>query len=162
MTSLEEARYMALGGKVRAALVALDRILSGEPEHVEALLLKAWLLLDLRDGESALELSQLATRLRPDSAEARNGLARCLHMLGRNDEALRAAERARACLENEPSSLHVGPVYLTLLWCLREKRMFREALEVAEEGLARCHDSVLAQWASMVEEELAEAEQERC
>ena len=153
---------MAQGGEARAALTALDQILSGEPEHVEALLLKARLLLDLRDGEGALELSQLAIRLRPDSAEARNGLARCLHTLGRDDEALREAERARACLENESSSLHVGPVYLTLLWCLREKRMFKEALEVAEEGLTRCCDSVLAQWASTVEEELAEAERERC
>jgi len=162
VTRLEEARYMALGGEARAALTALEEILSEEPEHVDALLLKARLLLEIRDGEGALELSRLATRLRPGSAEASNGLARCLHKLGRNEEALREAGRARACLENEPSSLHVGPVYLTLVWCFREKRMFKEALEVAEEGLARCYDSVLAQWASTVEEELADAERERC
>ncbi len=162
MTSLEEARYLAAGGELRAALVALDGILSDEPEDVEAVLLKARLLLDLHDGEGALESSELAIRLRPDSAEALNGMARCLHVLGRDDEALQAAERARACLAGEPSSLHVGPVYLTLLWCLREKRMLKEALEVGEEGLARCYDAVLADWASTVEAELAEAEQERC
>jgi len=162
VTSLEEARYLASGGELRTALLAIDQILSAEPEHVEALLLKARLLLDLRDGEAALQWSEATVRLRPDSAEALNGLARCLHVLGRNDEALRAAERARACLEHEPSSLHVGPVYLTLLWCLREERRLGEALEVAEEGLGRCYDSVLAQWASTVEEELAEAEQEGC
>ena len=61
-----------------------------------------------------------------------------------------------------PTRRHVGPVYLTLLWCLREKRQLKEALAVAEEGLGRCYDSVLAQWASTVEEELAEAERERC
>ena len=153
---------MASGGEVRTALLALDGILSAEPEHVEALLLKARLLLDLRDGEGALEWSQATVRLRPDSAEALDGLARCLHVLGRNEEALRTAERARACLEHESNSRHVGPVYLTLLWCLREKRQLKEALAVAEEGLGRCYDSVLAQWASTVEEELAEAERERC
>ena len=162
MTTLEEARYLAAGGELRAALAALDGILSAEPEHVEALLLKARLLLDLRDGEAALRWSETTVRLRPDSAEALNGLARCLHALGRNEEALRTAERARACLEHESDSRHVGPVYLTLLWCLREQRKLKEALAVAEEGLGLCYDSVLAQWASTVEEELADAEQERC
>ena len=162
MTTLEEVRYIASGGEVRAALAAVDNILSAQPEHVEALLLKARLLLDLRDGEAALHWSEATVRLRPDSAEALNGLARCLHVLGRNDEALRAGERARACLDHESSSLHVGPVYLTLLWCLRDERRLEEALEVAEEGLGRCYDSVLAQWASTVEEELAEAAQEGC
>ena len=162
MTSLDDARFMASGGEVRAALAALDTILHGEPEHVDALLLKARLHLELRDGEGALALSQAAIRFRPDSAEALNGLALCLHQLGRDDEALRTAERARSCLEHEPNSLHVGPVYLTLLWCLRGQRRLREAVDVAEEGLGRCYDAVLAQWASTVEEELAEAEQERC
>ena len=55
-----------------------------------------------------------------------------------------------------------APVYLTLVWCLREQRLFKEALALAEEGLGRCADAVLAQWASVVEEELEEAEQERC
>jgi hypothetical protein len=33
---------------------------------------------------------------------------------------------------------------------------------IAEEGLLRCPDAVLAHWASIVEEELAESEEERC
>ena len=53
-------------------------------------------------------------------------------------------------------------MYLTLLWCLREMRRYREALEVAEEGLARVPDAILAQWAATVEEELAAAQKERC
>lgn len=162
MTTLTEARYLASGGESRAALSALDAILAGEPDQIEALLLKARLLLDLHDEEGALRASQAASQLQPDSAEVLNGLARCLHLLGRDDDALRAAERARASLDHESSSIHVGPVYLTLLWCLREQRKLKEALEVAEEGLGRCYDSVLAQWASTVEEELAEAQQERC
>ena len=35
-------------------------------------------------------------------------------------------------------------------------------LAVAEEGLTRCPDAILAQWASLVEEELAESEKEEC
>ena len=53
-------------------------------------------------------------------------------------------------------------VYLTLVWCLREMRRYREAIAVAEEGLARMPDAVLAQWATRIEEELVEAEKERC
>ena len=49
-----------------------------------------------------------------------------------------------------------------MVWCLREMRRYREALAVAEEGLRRTPDVVLAQWASQVEEDLARAERERC
>ena len=38
----------------------------------------------------------------------------------------------------------------------------REALAVAEEGLRRWPDAVLAHWASQLEEELAAADAERC
>ena len=53
-------------------------------------------------------------------------------------------------------------MYLTLVWCLRELRLFKEALAAAEEGLAAVPDAVLAQYASLVEQELAEAEKEEC
>jgi hypothetical protein len=48
------------------------------------------------------------------------------------------------------------------VWCLRAKRLLREALSAAEEGLARSPDGPLVQWASVVEEELAQEEKERC
>ena len=35
-------------------------------------------------------------------------------------------------------------------------------LAAAEEGLSRCSDAILAQWASVVEEELAAAQKEEC
>ena len=57
---------------------------------------------------------------------------------------------------------YAGSVYLTMVWCLRELRRYREALAVAEEGLRRTPDAVLAQWATQVEEDLARAERERC
>jgi len=93
----------------------------------------------------------------PRSAEALNGLARCLHALGRDAEGLEAVQAARGLLDEADNFREAGPVYLTLVWCLREMRRYKEALAAAEEGLARCPDAILAQWASLVEEELAEA-----
>jgi len=53
-------------------------------------------------------------------------------------------------------------VYPQLIEVLREGRRFREALEVAEEGLALTHDPLIARLADEVADELAEAEKERC
>ena len=41
-------------------------------------------------------------------------------------------------------------------------RRYREAIALAEEGLRRMPDAVLAQWATQVEDELVAAEKERC
>jgi tetratricopeptide (TPR) repeat protein len=161
-TAFEDARLLAARGRTQDAFAALDQVLREEPEHVPALLLRAALLLECREGEAALALHERAAALAPDSAEAWNGLARCLHALARDDEALRAAERARAVLPLGENFRQTSAVYLTLVWCLRERRRFKEALAAAEEGLARCSDAVLAQWAGVVEEELAEAEKEEC
>jgi hypothetical protein len=75
---------------------------------------------------------------------------------------LSAAETARRLLGEDDNYRQTAPVYLTLVWCLRELRLFKEALAVAEEGLAAIPDAVLAQYASLVEQELAESEKERC
>jgi tetratricopeptide (TPR) repeat protein len=160
--SFDDARVMAARGQVDEALSALDALLGQEPDHVGALLLKAGLLLDARERDAALALYERAVALVPQSAEARNELARCLHALGRDEQALAFAEQARALLGQGENFRHAASVYLTLVWCLRELRRFREALAVADEGLTRCPDAILAQWASLVEEELAEAEKEEC
>ena len=89
-------------------------------------------------------------------------MARCLHILGRNEEALAAARRAHEVLPEGDNFRETSSVYLTLVWCLRDLRRLPEAVAVAEEGLLRCPDAVLAQWAGVVEEELAESERERC
>jgi tetratricopeptide (TPR) repeat protein len=159
---LDAARLLAAHGEWSAALRALDALLEREPAQLEALLLKAGVLLQSRKEEQALEHFERATALAPSSAEAANGLARCLHSMGRNEEALARALAAQALLAREENFAQIAPVYLTLVWIHREMRRFKEALAVAEEGLARCADAVLAQWASVVEEELEEAQQERC
>jgi tetratricopeptide (TPR) repeat protein len=144
------------------ALEAVEAILAEEPDNAEALLLKARLLLEGRDGEAALAVHRRVVTLRPSSCEALDALARCLHALGQDAEALEVAFRARDLLGVGDNFRHAGAVYLTIVWCLRELRRLREALSVAEEGLERCPDAVLAQWASLVEEELAESEKEEC
>jgi tetratricopeptide (TPR) repeat protein len=160
--SLDDVRLLAVRGSLDQAHAALDALLANEPAHVPALLLKATLLLDGREAEQALAFFERAVAAAPRSSEALNGLARGLHALGRDEEALRIAETARGCLDEGENFRQAAPVYLTIVWCLREGRRFREALAAADEGLARCPDAILAQWASVVEEELAEAEKEQC
>jgi hypothetical protein len=126
------------------------------------LLLKASLLLERREGKAALLLCQRAAAVAPRSAEAHDGLARCLHALGRDGEGLESAETARGLLSEGDNYRQGSSVYLTLVFCLRGLGRLGEALKAAEEGLSRWPDAVLAQWASTVEEELAGAEKERC
>jgi tetratricopeptide (TPR) repeat protein len=159
----ERARFLAARGEVGGARDALEAALRAEPGHLGAHLLRARLLLEEdREGERALCLFDQAVLAWPRSAEARNERARCLHALGRHEAALAEAERARALLDEGDNLPQVGPVYLTLVWCLREMRRFREALLLADEGLARVPDAILADWAATLEEELAEAQKEEC
>ncbi|HET8645681.1 MAG TPA: tetratricopeptide repeat protein [Vicinamibacteria bacterium] len=159
---VREARFLAARGRGAEALAEVESVLDDWPQHLPALLLKAALLQQAGAAESSLALYERAVGLAPASAEAWNERARCLHALGRDDEALEAARQARALLSLPANAAHWAAVHLTLLWCLREKRLLREALEAAEEALARTPDAVIAEWASQVEQELAEAERERC
>jgi tetratricopeptide (TPR) repeat protein len=159
---LREARLMAAIGRRREALDAVDALFDERPDHLGVLLLKAGLLQQSGGSEAALALYERAVRLSPQSAEAWNDRARCLHGLGRDDEALEAARTARTLLDRLDNGRHAPAVYLTLMWCLREKRLYREALQAAEECLARTPDAVVAEWAGQIEQELAEAERERC
>jgi tetratricopeptide (TPR) repeat protein len=159
---LREARLLAGLGRAPEALAAAEALLDESPELVGALLLKAELLQQAGASEGAATLYERAVAVAPASAEAWNARARGLHVLRRDDEALAAAERARALIAQPENAVHGPAVYLTLIWCLREKRLFREALAAAEECLARTPDAVIAEWASQIEHELAEAERERC
>ena len=158
----ERAQLLVLRGELKTASAALDQALRAEPAHRGALLLKARILLEERDGEAALSVLDQAVAAWPRSAEVRNERARCLHALGEDVAGLAEAERARDLLDEADNGLQAGPVYLTLVWCLRARRLYREALAAAEEGLARVPDAILASWAATVEEELAEAQREEC
>jgi tetratricopeptide (TPR) repeat protein len=156
------ARTLAGMGRDEEAEAAVAAILDADPRHLGALLLKAWLAAEDRDFEGSLAITREAAALWPRSAEAHNALARCLHAMGRDEEALAAAEQARALLDEGDNAVHASGVYLTLVWCLRELRRFKEAMAAAEEGLSRAPDAVLAQWATQVQDEWLAAEKERC
>lgn len=160
--ALDRARLLAAEGELSAARQVLDELLAREPDFLDARLLAGGVLLQLREEELALATFERAAALAPESVEALNGLARCLHAIGKNDEALQQALRARELLARPEAFKHTAPVYLTLVWIHRDQRRFKEALAAAEQGLALCPDAVLAQWASVVEEELEEAQQDRC
>ena len=156
------AQLLVSKGETQEAHRDLDALLAADPAHLGGLLLKALLLLEAREDTEALSVLDRAVTAWPRSAPALDARARCLHALGRDEEALAHAREARAVLEEGENFRHAGSVYLTMVWCLRELRRYREALEVAEEGLRRTPDAVLAQWASQVEEDVARAERERC
>ena len=158
----ENARVLAAMGRLPEAVSRLESVLEADPAHLGALLLRATLHGEEREWEKALELNQRAARRWPRSAEALNALARCLHALGRDQEALKVAHEARAVLGQPDNFAQTAAVYLTLVWCLREMRRYREAIAVAEEGLMRMPDAVLAQWATEIEDELVAAEREEC
>jgi tetratricopeptide (TPR) repeat protein len=160
--AFDRARTLAAVGHVAEALPLLADILEADPAHRGALLLRAALHAEEREWEQALALNQRAARLWPRSAEALNALARTLHALGRDPEALAAAHEARRTLGDGENFAQTAAVYLTLVWCLRELRRYQEAVAVAEEGLARMPDAVLAQFATQIEEEMAAAQRERC
>ena len=159
---LTRARMLSAEGELSAALRMVEALLEREPDALPALLLKGGVLMQLREEQEALAAFERAAARAPESAEARNGLARCLHAMGRDDEALAAALLARDLLARPENYAQTAPVYLTLVWVHRAQRRFQEALDAAQQGLALCPDAVLAQWASVVEEELEEAQQERC
>jgi tetratricopeptide (TPR) repeat protein len=156
------ARTLAAMGRTEEAVALLDQILRLDPAHHGSLLLRADLHAEEREWEKALVLNEQAAKLWPRSAEALNALARRLHAQGRDPEALQAAHEARALLGEADNFTQTAAVYLTIVWCLRETRRYREAIAVAEEGLARMPDAVLAQWATQIEEELIAAEKEEC
>ena len=153
---------LAATGRASEAVPLLAGILEDDPSHLGALLLRASLHAEERQWEEALVLRERAARSWPRSAEALNALARAFHALGRDEEALGVAEKARGVLAEADNFVQTAAVYLTLVWCLRELRRYREAITVAEEGLRRMPDAVLAQWASQIEEEMVAAERERC
>jgi len=162
LAPIGKARVLAAQGSLAEALALVESALSLDQGCEEAFLLKGSLLLEMGDSDKALEVFERAAASFPRSAAALDGLARCLHLMGRNEEALDWAESARRLLREGDNFRHTASVYLTLVWCLREGRRFKAALAVAEEGLGLSPDAILAQWASTIEQELAEAEKERC
>jgi predicted O-linked N-acetylglucosamine transferase (SPINDLY family) len=88
--SYQEAAALYQAGRRSEAAAALDAVLAREPEHAEALLLRAVLAIEANQAEAAAKLVQRLVALRPDYPEARLTLGHALLDLGRTDEALRS------------------------------------------------------------------------
>jgi len=160
--TFERVRLLIGMGRLDEAAPLLEELQAKDPTHLGALLVRGGLRSEDRDFPGALVFYEEAARLWPRSAEAHNAVARCLHALGRDREALPHAQTARGLLREGDNFTQTAAVYLTLVWCHRELREFREAVTAAEEGLALAPDAILAQWASQVEMEMMEAEKEEC
>jgi tetratricopeptide (TPR) repeat protein len=146
--AFDRARFLAATGEPSEALAVVEDVLSEDPRHLGAVLLKSSLLIELRRDEEALALCEAAAGSWPGSAEALN--------------ALEAGMRAKAVLRDGDNFRETGPVYLTLVLALREQGRLDEALRLAEEGLRLVSDAVLAHWASVVEEEWSGSRKDRC
>src|SRR5438552_10851381 len=112
--SFTHAQLMFSKGETREAHRCLDTLLAGEPAHLGALLLKARLLLEARADDDALVFLDRAVAAWPRSAQALDARARCLHALGRDEEALAHAREARARLGGGDNFRHAGAVDLTM------------------------------------------------
>jgi ADP-ribose pyrophosphatase YjhB (NUDIX family) len=77
---------------------------------------------------------------------------------GRLETLLQARSDVREARDVRAASL----VYPALIGALREARRYREALSIAEEGLALTHDPLIARLADETAHELADSEAERC
>ncbi len=110
--------------------------------------------------------TQIALGLYPDpvdDSEPRPALVRDWRM--RTDPRMTADElevAVGAMLGRHAGSITGVAALSTVPSLLRELRLLREALEAAEEGLRRTPDAVLADWATVVEQELVAAGKERC
>jgi tetratricopeptide (TPR) repeat protein len=156
------ARLLTAQGRRDEAVAQIDELLTRQPLCVAALLLRGDLWDLRREPAAALQAYAQASVAAPESAAAWNGQARQLRALERRADAFAAAQRARELLSQGDNFVQTGSVYLTLVWCLRDEHRFREALALAEEGLRKSSDAVLAEWATQIEEEWANAEQDRC
>lgn len=78
------------------------------------------------------------------------------------DGRLEALLQARDAVQEAKDVRAASLVYPSLIGILREGRRYREALQVAEEGLALTHDPLIARLADEVADDLAASEQERC
>lgn len=84
------------------------------------------------------------------------------HQPAEPDGRLSELREARAKAFGDKDVRAASRVYPRLIEALRGARRFREALDIAEEGLFLTHDPLIARLADEVAHELAESEQERC
>lgn len=83
-------------------------------------------LVNTSKAERCVEALHFASKTWPDSLQAQHGLALCLDVLGRSEE---AAAAARRCLKLQPTYAPCLSLLGTSLWTLGQRREGRECLE---------------------------------
>ena len=89
-------------GQGKKALTAVDRALALEPEHVEALNLKAAILYELDDDAQAMEYHRRALAVEPCSVEGWHGLAAIANDREEFAQALEFVEQGITCIPRDP------------------------------------------------------------
>lgn len=89
-------------GRAQQALTIVDRALEQEPQHVEALNLKAAILYELDRDDEAIEFHRCALELEPCSVEGLHGLTAIANDHHQYADAIAMADRAFACIPQDP------------------------------------------------------------
>ncbi len=137
---------------------------SGEPAvGDESLEVHAFDPRDIPWDELAFPSTRLALEEYLRRREASPGLrARPVIALASEPGRLEVLTHARAAAFGARDVRAASLVYPQLIDVLRGARRYKEALEIAEEGLALTHDPLIARLADEVAHDLAESETERC
>lgn len=114
-----------------------------------------------RAPTTEISTALIATALRR-SREESGPLSRPRVELATEPSRLAVLTDARVAASRAKDVRAASIVYPQLIEVLRGERRYKEALAVAEEGLALTHDPLIARLADEVAHELSEAEQERC
>lgn len=133
-----QAIALAAKGRHDDALANLDRIIASNPEHIQAHMFRAKLLLDLERRNDALAGIDGFLRIAPEFAEGWLGRGNILFALRRYDEALAACDRALALKPDLVEAWHGrGNV-------LNELKRHHEALTAYDRALALNRDFAAA------------------
>jgi ADP-ribose pyrophosphatase YjhB (NUDIX family) len=140
------------------------QVVSGEPAvGDESLEVRAFDPLDLPWDELAFPSTRLALKEYLRTRDSKPGRpARPVMALACEPGRLEVLTDARTAAFRARDVRAASLVYPQLIDVLRVARRYKEALEIAEEGLALTHDPLIARLADEVAHDLAESETERC
>jgi tetratricopeptide (TPR) repeat protein len=117
-------------GDWRAAVGLAQRLLARHPENEDAWLVICRGLIEIEEGEAALEASGNAKEAFPDQSAFRVYRAHALRLLGRHADALAEIEEAQEAFADETAVMAESAIVLGMLGRVRE------GIALADRGLA--------------------------
>lgn len=134
--SLIPTQQLRREGHADTALEWVDDILSANPRHFEAYLLRAELLFELHRADEMIPSLNAALTLEPTRFDARANLAFALRYVGRLDEAEREADW---CLSRDPKNVSVRRIVAEIQ---RDRGNIESALRTVREVLQDVPDDI--------------------